>query len=122
VRLVSLQKGLGSEQAADAGFSLLDFSDRLDEAAGAFMDTAAVIRNLDLVVSVDTSIVHLAGALGAPVFVALPFAADWRWMRGRDDSPWYPTVRLFRQNVPGEWPAVFVRMAQAVANRRATSA
>ncbi len=81
VRLVSLQKGLGSEQIDAVGFPVLDLSARLDEEAGTFMDTAAVICNLDLVVSVCTSIIHLAGAFGAPVFVALPFAADWRWMR-----------------------------------------
>ena len=97
VRLISLQKGFGSEQVATVDFPVLDLSGRLDEAAGPFMDTAAVIRNLDLVVTPDTAIAHLAGALGAPVWLALQFSPDWRWLQGRDDSPWYPTMRLFRQ-------------------------
>ena len=114
VRLVSLQKGFGSEQVATVDFPVLDLSGRLDEAAGPFMDTAAVIRNLDLVVTPDTAIAHLAGALGVPVWVALPFSPDWRWLRDRDDSPWYPTMRLFRQTTFGEWPDVFERIANAV--------
>jgi len=62
-----------------------------------FMDAAAVMKNLDLVVTVDTAVAHLAGALGVPVWVLLPFAPDWRWLLEREDSPWYPTMRLFRQ-------------------------
>ena len=80
VRLVSLQKGFGSEQVATVDFPVLDLSGRLDEVAGPFMDTAAVIRNLDLVVTADTAIAHLAGALGVPVWVALQFSPDWRWL------------------------------------------
>ena len=118
VRLVSLQKGFGSEQVATVDFPVLDLSGRLDEVAGPFMDTAAVIRNLDLVVTADTAIAHLAGALGAPVWVALQFSPDWRWLLGRDDSPWYPTMRLFRQTTFGEWPDVFERIANAVQARR----
>ena len=114
VRLISLQKGFGSEQIAAVDFPLLDFSGRLDEVAGPFMDTAAVISNLDLVVTANTAIAHLAGALGAPVFLALQFSPDWRWLLGRDDSPWYPTMRLFRQTVFGRWPDVFQRIAAAV--------
>ena len=114
VRLISLQKGSGSEQLATVDFPVLDLSSRLDEAAGPFMDTAAVLRGLDLVVTVDTVIAHLAGALGVPVWVALQFSPDWRWLRGRDDSPWYPTMRLFRQSRFGDWPPVFERMADAV--------
>jgi hypothetical protein len=118
VRLISLQKGFGSEQVATVDFPVLDLSGRLDEVAGAFMDTAAVIRSLDLVVTPDTAIAHLAGALGVPVWVALQFSPDWRWLRDRDDSPWYPTMRLFRQTTLGEWPDVFERIAQAVQTRR----
>jgi tetratricopeptide (TPR) repeat protein len=114
VRLVSLQKGFGAEQMATVDFPVVDLSDRLDEAAGPFMDTAAVMRSVDLVVTSDTAIAHLAGALGLPVWVALHFSAEWRWLRGRDDSPWYPTMRLFRQSRFGEWPDVFERMAAAV--------
>ena len=78
------------------------------------MDTAAVIRCLDLVVTPDTAIAHLAGALGVPVWVALEFSPDWRWQRQRDDSPWYPTARLFRQTTFGQWPDVFARFAHAL--------
>jgi hypothetical protein len=122
VRLISLQKGFGSEQLAAVDFPVLDLSDRLDEAAGAFMDTAAVIRSLDLVVTSDTAIPHLAGALGAPAWVALPLAPDWRWLLSGDDSPWYPTMRLFRQATLGQWQDVFERIAQAVQTCRAISA
>ena len=72
-----------------------------------FADTASVIQALDLVISVDTSVAHLAGALGKPVWLLLPFSADCRWMINRSDSPWYPTMRLFRQPRPGEWDSVF---------------
>jgi len=71
-----------------------------------YADTAALVGQLDLVISVDTSVAHLAGALGSPVWVLLPYAPDWRWLLGRADSPWYPTMRLFRQPQPGDWPAV----------------
>lgn len=74
-----------------------------------FADTAALAVNLDLVISVDTSIAHLAGALGLPVWILLPFAPDWRWLRDRADSPWYPTARLFRQSEPGDWDGVIAR-------------
>ena len=112
VQLISLQKGFGSEQIAAVDFPVLDLSDRLDEASGPLMDTAAVIRNLDLVVAANTAVAHLAGALGAPVFLALPHSPDWRWLEGRDDSPWYPTMRLFRQTTFGQWPDVFQRIAE----------
>ncbi len=122
VRLVSLQRGFGSEQVAQVDFPVLNFSSRLDDAAGPFMDTAAVIRNLDLVVTPDTAIAHLAGALGAPVWVTLPFSSEWRWLRDRDDSPWYPTMRLFRQTTFGQRSDVFQRIAEAVQARRSESA
>ena len=118
VRLISLQKGFGSEQIGQVDFPILDLAGRLDQTAGDFMDTAAVIRNLDLVIAPDTAIAHLAGALGAPVFLAVQLAADWRWLHGRDDSPWYPTVRLFRQTEFGQWPDVFRRIAAAVEKLR----
>jgi hypothetical protein len=122
VRLISLQKGFGSEQVATVGFPVLDLSGRLDEAAGPFMDTAAVIRSLDLVVSPDSAIAHLAGALGAPVWLALSRSSDWRWLVERHDSPWYPTTRLFRQTSSGGWPDVFDRIANALLARRAETA
>jgi len=122
VRLLSLQKGAESQQIATAGFPILDLSDHLDEAAGPFMDTAAVIRNLDLVVAANTAIAHLAAALGAPVWVPLSSAPDWRWLRDREDSPWYPTMRLFHQTTPGRWDDVFERIANAVQARRSKTA
>ena len=121
VRLISLQKGDGSEQLGDVAgrCAVLDLASRLDESSGAFMDTAAVMKNLDLVITSDTSIPHLAGALGVPVWVALPHICDWRWLLDRDDSPWYPTMRLFRQAVRGDWQEVFERIAAALATRLA---
>jgi hypothetical protein len=77
-----------------------------------------VMKCLDLVITSDTATAHVAGALGVPVWVALPFVPDWRWQLGREDSPWYPTMRLFRQQTPGDWAEVFGRMARAVQDRR----
>jgi Flp pilus assembly protein TadD len=120
VRLVSLQKGPGAEQLAAAGrdWGVLDLGPRLDEAGGAFLDTAAVMACLDLVVTSDTSIPHLAGALAVPVWVALPDAPDWRWLLERPDSPWYPTMRLFRQRPGGGWDEVFARIAEELRRQR----
>jgi hypothetical protein len=75
-----------------------------------FSDTAALIANLDLVISVCTSVCHLAGAMRASVWTLLPFAADWRWLLQREDSPWYPTMRLFRQPKVGDWQSVTQRV------------
>lgn len=95
---VCLQRGPALADAEGAPI-FCDRGPRTDE----LRDTAAMIRAVDVVVSVDTVVAHLAGALGAPVWTLLPFAADWRWMHGRADSPWYPTMRLFRQPRPGDW-------------------
>src|SRR5439155_7192460 len=88
-----------------------------------FSDTAGVVAALDLVVTVDTSVAHLAGALGRPVWILLPFVLDWRWLVDREDSPWYPTARLFRQSHPVDWGEVFeriaVELAQVLAGDRA---
>jgi tetratricopeptide (TPR) repeat protein len=83
---------------------------RLGEEVGDFADTAALIENLDLVITVDTAIAHLAGALGKPVWILLPFVADWRWLRDREDNPWYPSARLFRQSSRGDWVSVIKRV------------
>jgi tetratricopeptide (TPR) repeat protein len=112
VKLYSLQKGFGSEQLADAGFAVEDLGSTLDQPDAAFYETAAVIKNLDLVISSDTALVHLAGALAAPTWVALPFSPDWRWLLDRTDSPWYPTLRLFRQPAVGAWSDVFAQIAR----------
>jgi hypothetical protein len=111
VRLVSLQQNKGHEQLAQADFPVLELGSDLDR-SGAFTDTAAVMKHLDLIIACDTAIGHLAGSIGVPVWIALSLACDWRWMRGREDSPWYPTVRLFRQKEPGDWLGVFARMAE----------
>jgi hypothetical protein len=79
-----------------------------------YAETAALITNLDLVISVDTSVAHLAGALGKPVWILLPHAPDWRWQLGRSDSPWYQSARLFRQSAPGDWPGVLANVFDAL--------
>jgi tetratricopeptide (TPR) repeat protein len=117
VRLISLQKGFGEEQLSNLPSSLRvealggDFDDGPD----AFVDTAAVMACLDLVVTCDTSVAHLAGALAVPVWVALKRDAEWRWLTERADSPWYPTMRLFRQTRRGVWSDVFEAMASELA-------
>ncbi len=123
VRLFSLQKGLGTEQLRDlpSWFAVTDLGRMLDENTGAFVETAAVLKNLDLVVTCDTALGHLAGALGVPVWTVLPFAPEWRWLLDRDDSPWYPTVRLFRQSQPGDWDGVFARIAAELRQRLGTT-
>ena len=93
-------------------FAVEDLGSTWDELEGALVETAAVIENLDLVVTTDTALAHLAGALGARVWIALPHVPDWRWLLERADSPWYPTARLFRQVTPGDWSEVFRRMAE----------
>ncbi len=106
VRLISLQKDPGP---VPDGLTLERFGD-LDEGGDAFIDSAAVIENLDLVISADSAPAHLAGALGATVWAALKHVPDWRWLLGRNDSPWYPSMRLFRQKEPGNWDSVFGAM------------
>jgi hypothetical protein len=112
-RLISLQKGEGEEQIEGAGIPV-ETLPGLDDGPDAFIDTAAVMTGLDLVVTSDTSIAHLAGALGCRVWVALRHVPDWRWQLDRSDSPWYPTMRLFRQSSDGDWGAVFAAMAEAL--------
>ena len=115
VRLISLQKGPGAEQIAASRFEVVDLGPQLDEADGALMDTAAVMKHLHLVITSDTSLAHLAGALGVRVWVALSAHCDWRWFLDRDDSPWYPTMRLFRQRQLDDWNDVFERIAAELA-------
>ena len=91
-----------------------------DEGPDAFVDTAALLASLDLVVSADTAVTHVAGAMGRPAWLALNPVPDWRWMLDRSDSPWYPSVRLFRQPRPGPWAPVFDAMAAALAPRLPT--
>ncbi len=111
VEFYSLQKGdAAQELQAHPDLPVENLSDHLQS----FVDTAQVISQLDLVITVDTAVAHLAGALGKPVWVLLMFAADWRWIVGRDDTPWYPTMRLFRQTSPGDWAGVFERVKKAL--------
>jgi Flp pilus assembly protein TadD len=119
VTLVSLQKGPGCEQltAGHRRFEIVDLGSEVDRTSGPFLDTAAIMQNLDLVITSDTSIAHLGGALGVPVWVALGASPDWRWLTDRADSPWYPTMRLFRQTVWGRWDDVFAEMSAALAER-----
>jgi len=116
VRLISLQKNFGLAQLADLPAGRVEtLGDDFDAGPDAFIDTAAVMANLDLVITSDTSIAHLAGALAVPAWVALRAVPEWRWLLGRDDSPWYPGMRLFRQPAPGDWPGVFSAMSRALA-------
>jgi Tfp pilus assembly protein PilF len=106
VKLYSLQK----DKPISIDISLINLDNELHD----FTDTAAVIECLDLVISVDTAVAHLAGAMGKPVWILLPFAPDWRWMLEREDSPWYPTMRLFRQLTLGDWNSVFIQVISAL--------
>jgi tetratricopeptide (TPR) repeat protein len=117
VSLLSLQKGPGAEQVAAVDFRerVLDLGTDLDSGPDAFLDTAAVMANLDLVITTDTSIAHLAGALGLPTWVALNASPDWRWLLERSDTPWYPSLRLFRQPDRNRgWAPVVTAMAEAL--------
>jgi tetratricopeptide (TPR) repeat protein len=118
VRLYSLQKRHGMEQLAaiQGQFQVADLANTDDSPQGVFMDTAAILKNLDLLVTVDTAVAHLAGALGVPVWVALSTLPDWRWLLGREHTPWYPSMRLFRQKTYGDWSSVFEQMANELKN------
>jgi hypothetical protein len=109
-----LQTGLTDrERGVLQQFKVVDqFADEFED----FCDTAAVIGLLDLVVTVDTSVAHLAGAMGRPVWILLPFNADWRWLIGREDSPWYPSARLFRQDRSYRWADVMSRVYAALSD------
>ena len=110
IRLFSLQKGKPGEQAGASPMELTDWTNDLDD----FADTAALIDNLDMVVTIDSAVAHLAGAMGKPVWVLLPWVPDWRWMLEQSDSPWYPTMRLFRQKTMDDWQAPLDELAGAI--------
>ena len=112
VTFLSIQKGPTEGHAADPpdGMKFVNLSPEIAD----FEDTAAILSVADLLISVDSSPVHLAGALGRPAWVMLPFSPDWRWLMNREDTPWYPSVRLFRQTAPGDWAGVIERMAEAL--------
>jgi hypothetical protein len=117
ISLYSLQKVNGLEQlnATPDAQHIKIFTDDFDESQGRFMDTAALICNLDLIITIDTSIAHLAGALGKPVLLLLPYNADWRWLTNDVcDTPWYPTMQLFRQSAPNNWTGVINQVEKKV--------
>ncbi len=119
VHLISLQKGDGLDQLGSlpSGMRVETLGPDLDAGPDAFLDTAAIMMSLDLVIACDTAIAHLAGALGRPIWLLLSHNPDWRWLTEREDSPWYPTARLFRQTQPGDWAGVIAKVAQAIAQR-----
>lgn len=108
----SLQIGAQADAIASQGFAAMVRDRRADIAD--FADSAALLMSMDLVISVDTALVHLAGALHRPVWTLLPYAPDWRWQTVRTDSPWYPSMRLFRQSAPGDWPGVIGQLGIAI--------
>jgi tetratricopeptide (TPR) repeat protein len=112
ITFISLQKGDAAVQSQKAGQStrLIDWTKDLHD----FSDTAALVANLDLVITIDSSVAHLAGAMGKPTWVLLPFAPDWRWLLDRQDSPWYPQLRLLRQSIARDWPGVVRRVREAL--------
>jgi hypothetical protein len=112
IALVVLQKGPEQTQAG-AYFGrapLVHLSTEVED----FDDTMAIMAGLDLVLTVDTSVAHLAGAMGLPVWIMLPWCAEWRWLKDRSDSPWYPTARLFRQPGPNDWLGAAQAVAEAL--------
>jgi hypothetical protein len=115
IQFVSLQKGEPAAQALHPpqGLALLDVAPELH----GFEDTAALIANLDLVISVDTAVAHLAGAMAKPVWILSRFDGCWRWLNRREDTPWYPSARLFHQKARGSWDEVIVRLREALARR-----
>ena len=120
VRLISLHKGVGEAQlqSLPKGLVVETFSDDFLAAEDAFVDLAAIIKNLDLVITCDTAIAHLAGSLGVATWVALKKVPDWRWLLARADSPWYPNVRLFRQSKNGDWESVFEEITQQIKSEK----
>jgi hypothetical protein len=124
VSLVCLQKGPGYEQLREVPFRkrILDLGDDFDSGPDAFLDTAAVMSSLDLIITSDTSVAHLAGALARPTWVVLNASPDWRWLLDRTDSPWYPTMRLFRQSDrTSGWEPVIAELVAALAAAAPTS-
>jgi hypothetical protein len=116
VTFFSIQKGPSEAEALTPppGMNLVSLSDTI----GDFEDTAAILSEVDLLISIDSSPVHLAGALGCPAWVMLPLLPDWRWLQGRDDTPWYPSVRLFRQTEWGRWDQVINRVSSALNDKK----
>jgi hypothetical protein len=110
VAFYTLQVGAAAVEATDppAGMDLIDLTPDISD----FADTAALIEHLDLIIAVDTSTAHVAAAMGKPVWLVLPFVAEWRWLIGRSDTPWYPTMRLFRQPKLNDWDGAITKMIE----------
>jgi ADP-heptose:LPS heptosyltransferase len=114
IRWISLQKGEPASQIPEIQRILPPNLSSLHDGCSRdrdFADTAALVANLDLVITTDTAVAHLAGALGKPLWLLLPWQSDWRWMQDRLTTPWYPTARLFRQSSPNNWPELIARVA-----------
>jgi hypothetical protein len=120
VRLISLHKGAGEAQLGDLpeGMVVETLGEAFDSGPDAFLDTAGAMMSCDLVITSDTAVAHLAGALGVKTWVALKYVPDWRWFMDRTDSPWYPSMRLFRQQAIGDWVGVFERMVRNLLRAR----
>jgi len=123
IQWLSLQKGDGTQQlsATPHDFLLRDLGSQLDNDGQAFCDTAAVMEHIDLIITCDSALAHVAGALARPVWLLLSTASDWRWLLGRDDTPWYPGMHLFRQSQPGDWGPVFQQVRSALVDQLRTS-
>jgi tetratricopeptide (TPR) repeat protein len=119
VSLYSLQQYDGVEQldTVPQGITIHRFDDDFDHKRGRFIDTASVIQNMNLIITVDTALAHLAGGLGAEVWLLLPYSTDWRWIAGRTDSPWYPRMRIFKQQQPFAWEDVLMLVQEALLER-----
>jgi len=113
LHLFSLQVGEATAQLSQAPGAITDLAPSVSDMA----DTAAQIAKLDLVISADTSVPHLAAALGIPTWILMPYSPDWRWLEEREDCPWYPSMRLFRQSQPGEWEPVMQRVQSALVEK-----
>jgi hypothetical protein len=122
IRLIALQVGPGAEQrdALPWAKERLETLEARPDDNGAFLDTAAIIASLDLVISSDTATAHLAGALGVPAWVMLSYVPDWRWGLVDATTPWYPSARLFRQTAPGDWSGVAIRLARTLTEHRSS--
>lgn len=119
ISIYSLQY-LDTTQTIQLHSNLHTFDKEFDVTHGRFMDTAAVMHSLDLIITMDTSIAHLAGAMNRPVWLLLPYRCDWRWMLDRTDSPWYPSMRLVRQPRPGDWKSVITEIKEEINKRKST--
>jgi len=118
--LISLQKGIAAHQISEVSELFRSRIVDADPALNDFADTAALVSTLDLVISVDTAVAHLAGALGVPLWLLVPYLADWRWLENRDDSPWYPTARIFRQPTQGDWGGAVDRLVRVLRSAEPT--